>query len=45
MANYVAFYVPDVFVVGYGMDINENLRDLRHLCVMNETGINKFKQQ
>jgi hypoxanthine phosphoribosyltransferase len=38
-ADYIGFYIPDVFVIGYGMDYNEYYRDLSHLCVINQAGI------
>lgn len=34
-ADYIGFVIPDVFVIGYGMDYNEYYRDLNHLCVIN----------
>ena len=34
-ADYVGFLIPDVFVIGFGMDFNEYYRDLNHLCVIN----------
>lgn len=33
--DYVGFVIPDVFVIGYGMDYNQYYRDLNHLCVIN----------
>lgn len=40
--NYIGFEVPDAFVVGYALDYNEYFRDLNHVCVINENGINKY---
>ena len=34
-AEYTGFTIPDVFVIGYGMDYNQYYRDLSHLCVIN----------
>ena len=31
-ADYTGFLVPDLFVIGYGMDYNRLFRDLPHLC-------------
>jgi hypoxanthine phosphoribosyltransferase len=45
MPHYVAFDIPNVFVVGYALDYNEHFRDLNHLCVINQAGIDKFKQE
>ncbi|TNV76080.1 hypothetical protein FGO68_gene104 [Halteria grandinella] len=42
--DFVGFIIPDVFVIGYGMDYNEYYRDLNHLCVINQEGIEHFKQ-
>jgi hypoxanthine phosphoribosyltransferase len=42
-ADYIGFLIPDVFVIGYGMDYNEYYRDLNHLCVINKAGIEHFK--
>ncbi|MFH4974249.1 hypothetical protein AB6A40_000958 [Gnathostoma spinigerum] len=41
--DFVAFSIPDKFVVGYGLDYNQKFRDLSHICMMNEEGINKYK--
>ncbi|RKP33979.1 phosphoribosyltransferase-like protein [Dimargaris cristalligena] len=40
--DYVGFAIPDSFVVGYALDYNEYFRDLDHICVINETGKNKY---
>jgi hypoxanthine phosphoribosyltransferase len=42
--DFVGFIIPDVFVVGYGMDYNEHYRDLNHLCEINKLGIEHFKK-
>jgi len=34
--DYCGFLVPDAFVVGYGMDFNDNYRALNHLCVLKD---------
>lgn len=33
-ADYVGFAIPDRFVVGYGLDFNENFRFLPDVCVL-----------
>lgn len=33
-ADYVGFAIPDGFVVGYGLDFNENFRFLPDVCVL-----------
>ncbi len=35
-ADYVGFTIPDVFVVGYGMDSAEQYRNLPDICVLRE---------
>ena len=34
--DYVGFTIPDAFVVGYGLDLNEKFRHLPDLCVLEE---------
>ena len=34
-ADYIGFFIPDEFVIGYGLDYNEYFRDVTHLCVLN----------
>ena len=34
---YVGFKIPDAFVVGYGLDYAEKYRNLRDICVLEET--------
>ena len=38
-ADYIGFSIPDEFVVGYCLDYNEVYRDMRHICIMNKSGI------
>jgi hypoxanthine phosphoribosyltransferase len=33
-ADYVCFTIDDAFVVGYGLDFNENYRHLPDVCVV-----------
>ena len=42
-ADYTGFLVPQLFVIGYGMDYNGIFRDLPHLCKINQAGIDTFK--
>ena len=35
--------LPDVFVCGYCLDYNEVYRDMKHLVVLNKTGIDRFR--
>ena len=38
VADYTGFLVPELFVIGYGMDIDGHFRDLPHLCIVNDLG-------
>jgi hypothetical protein len=38
----VGFSIPDVFVVGYGLDYNESFRDLQPIAVINAQGVEKY---
>ena len=41
--DYVGFEIPDRFVIGHGFDYNEYFRDIQHICVINNNGIEKYK--
>ncbi|CAD6184856.1 unnamed protein product [Caenorhabditis auriculariae] len=36
--DFVAFDIPDKFIVGYGLDYNQKFRDLNHIC-MDDTNL------
>lgn len=36
--DYLGFTIPDVFVVGYGLDANERFRNLPYLAVLDDAG-------
>ncbi|PAA56889.1 hypothetical protein BOX15_Mlig001816g5 [Macrostomum lignano] len=40
--DYVGFSVPNMFIVGYALDYNENFRDLKHICQISDEGKKKF---
>jgi hypoxanthine phosphoribosyltransferase len=40
-ADYVAFDIPNEFVVGYGLDYNENYRNLPFVGVLNDEAIQR----
>lgn len=42
--DFVAFEIPDKFIVGYGLDYNQKFRDLNHICVMSKSGIERHKE-
>lgn len=41
-ADYAGFSIPDVFVIGYGLDYDEAYRELDPICIINSHGIEKF---
>ena len=41
--DYIGYYIPDVFVIGYGLDYNDYVRDMEHVCVISKLGIEKHK--
>uniref|UniRef100_A0A8R1XPV7 Hypoxanthine phosphoribosyltransferase n=1 Tax=Onchocerca volvulus TaxID=6282 RepID=A0A8R1XPV7_ONCVO len=41
--DFIAFDIPDKFVVGFGLDYNQKYRDLGHICIMSDAGIEKYK--
>lgn len=43
MIDYIGFLVPDDFLIGFGLDYNNEFRQLNHLCTINTEGITKFK--
>ncbi|KAI9028610.1 phosphoribosyltransferase-like protein [Hyaloraphidium curvatum] len=43
--DYAGFAVPDLFLVGYGLDYNELGRELEHVCVVSEAGKAKYAKQ
>jgi hypoxanthine phosphoribosyltransferase len=38
-AEYIGFTIPDVFVVGYGMDFAEKYRNLPNICVLQNSDL------
>ena len=42
--DFVGFYIPNVFVIGYGMDYDEYVRDIPHLCVISQACIDKYSK-
>jgi len=43
IVDYVGFVVPDTFIVGWGLDYNQNFRDVLHICAINQKGIDQFR--
>ena len=42
--DFVAFEIPDEFVVGYGLDYDDHYRNLPHLAVMEEEDLTRHKE-
>jgi hypoxanthine phosphoribosyltransferase len=42
--DYLGFLIPNLFVIGFGNDYNEEFRDLNHLCIINQEGIEKLRK-
>ena len=40
--DYAGFSIPEKFVVGYALDLNEHFRDLEHICVFKATSLEKY---
>lgn len=43
--DFSGFIIPDYFVIGYGLDYNEQYRGLKHIVVLNDKGINHGKKE
>ena len=41
VAKYIGFEIPNEFVIGFGLDYNEQYRNLPYIGVMNTNKINK----
>ena len=41
--DYIGFLIPCTFVIGFGLDYNEEFRNLDHLCSISKCGIETFK--
>ena len=42
-ADFAGFSIPDLFVVGNCMDLNERFRDLEHLAILTDEAYSKYK--
>jgi hypoxanthine phosphoribosyltransferase len=42
--DYAGFSIPEKFVVGYALDLNEHFRDLEHICVFKAESIDKYSK-
>ncbi len=41
--EYLGFLVPNDFLIGFGIDYNQEFRELEHLCKINANGIDTFR--
>jgi len=44
MPHYAGFSIPEKFVIGYALDLNEHFRDLEHICVIKPSSISKYEE-
>lgn len=44
LPDFYGFSIPNEFVIGCGLDYNDEFRKLPHLCVINEHGIQTFSR-
>ena len=44
ISDYTGYWCPNLFVLGFGMDFNEKLRDLRHICISNIELLKKYEK-
>ena len=42
--DFVAFNIPDEFVIGYGLDYNDEYRNLPYLAALEEADIQALRQ-
>lgn len=42
--DFCGFSIPDAFVVGYGMDVNEHFRNLPFIAIVDKVNKKEFKQ-
>ena len=42
--DYLGFLIPNLFVIGFGNEYNEEFRELKYLCIINQSGIERFKK-
>lgn len=40
--EYCGFSIPLLFIIGYGLDFNEYVRDMRHICTASSKCVEKF---
>jgi len=43
--DWIGFQIPNRFVVGFGLDYNENFRDINHIVTLSDTGLDRFKKK
>jgi hypoxanthine phosphoribosyltransferase len=42
--DYQGFWLPDLFVIGLGLDYNEHFRDLPYLAVISDYARNTYRK-
>mmetsp|Transcript_33248 Transcript_33248/g.38714 ORF Transcript_33248/g.38714 Transcript_33248/m.38714 type:complete len:237 (+) Transcript_33248:33-743(+) len=43
--DFLGFIIPAKFVVGFGLDYNDNFRDINHIVSLTDTAIENFKKK
>eukprot|EP01016_Furgasonia_blochmanni_P034827 TRINITY_DN379_c0_g1_i2.p1 TRINITY_DN379_c0_g1~~TRINITY_DN379_c0_g1_i2.p1 ORF type:complete len:379 (-),score=71.08 TRINITY_DN379_c0_g1_i2:245-1321(-) len=43
--DYLGFYIPNHHLVGYGIDYNDQMRDINHICIINQNGKDYFRSK
>ena len=41
-SDYIGYLIPLKFVIGYGLDYNEYVRDMKHICTISKAGIARY---
>jgi len=44
IAELTGFLISNEFIIGYGMDYNEQFRDLEHIAVISQVGVERFAE-
>ena len=41
--DFIGFFLPNKFLVGYGLDYNEYCREMKHICAISQFGVEKYE--
>ncbi|CAF0999701.1 unnamed protein product, partial [Brachionus calyciflorus] len=42
--DYVGFEIPNKYVIGYALGLNEHFRDLNHICLIKQSSLEKYRK-